>query len=44
MIDHGHQTVEGLCGEHFRQSWPEADGTWTDDVIYALLRDEWRRC
>jgi aminoglycoside 6'-N-acetyltransferase len=29
---------------HFRQSWPEADGTWTDDVIYGLLRDEWRRC
>ncbi len=26
---------------HFRRSWPEADGTWTDDVIYGLLREEW---
>ena len=27
---------------HFRRSWPEADGTWTDDVIYGLLREEWQ--
>lgn len=28
---------------HLRRDWPEADGTWTDDVIYGLLREEWRR-
>ena len=27
---------------HLRKDWPEADGTWTDDVIYGLLREEWR--
>jgi len=26
---------------HLRNDWPEADGTWTDDVIYGLLREEW---
>jgi len=26
---------------HLRKAWPEADGTWTDDVIYGLLREEW---
>jgi len=26
---------------HLRKDWPEADGTWTDDVIYGLLREEW---
>ncbi|MDZ5621323.1 GNAT family N-acetyltransferase [Nocardioides sp. HM23] len=25
---------------HLRRDWPEADGTWTDDVIYGLLREE----
>ena len=28
---------------HLRQDWPEADGTWGDNVIYGLLRDEWSR-
>lgn len=28
---------------HLRRDWPEADGTWTDDVIYGLLREEWLR-
>ena len=28
---------------HLRQDWPEADGTWTDDLIYGLLREEWAR-
>lgn len=27
---------------HLRKAWPETDGTWTDDVIYGLLREEWR--
>ena len=27
---------------HLRKDWPEADGTWTDDAIYGLLREEWR--
>ncbi|WP_223163562.1 GNAT family N-acetyltransferase [Nocardioides humilatus] len=26
---------------HLRRDWPEADGTWTDDAIYGLLREEW---
>ena len=26
---------------HLRQDWPEADGTWTDDLIFGLLRAEW---
>ena len=26
---------------HLRRDWPEADGTWTDNVIYGLLREEW---
>lgn len=26
---------------HLRQDWPEPDGTWTDNVIYGLLREEW---
>ncbi len=25
---------------HLRQDYPEPDGTWTDSVIYGLLRDE----
>lgn len=28
---------------HLRRDWPEADGAWTDDVIYGLLREEWPR-
>lgn len=24
-----------------RRNWPERDGTWTDDAIYGLLREEW---
>jgi RimJ/RimL family protein N-acetyltransferase len=24
-----------------RQDWPEPDGTWTDDLIYGLLRGDW---
>lgn len=26
---------------HLRQDWPEPDGTWTDNMIYGLLRSEW---
>ena len=26
---------------HLRQDWPETEGTWTDNVIYGLLRGEW---
>ncbi|WP_183096276.1 GNAT family N-acetyltransferase [Nocardioides stalactiti] len=26
---------------HLRRDWPEADGTWTDDLVYGLLREEW---
>ncbi len=26
---------------HLRRDWPEVDGTWTDNVIYGLLREEW---
>ena len=28
---------------HLRRDWPEVDGTWTDTVIYGLLREEWDR-
>ncbi len=26
---------------HLRRDWPEVDGTWADNVIYGLLREEW---
>lgn len=26
---------------HLRRDWPEADGTWTDNLIYGLLSEEW---
>lgn len=26
-----------------RKSWPEPDGTWTDEAFYGLLREEWPR-
>ena len=26
-----------------RKDWPEKDGTWTDDAIYGLLRNEWQQ-
>ena len=25
----------------YRQSWPTADGGWTDSVGYAIVRDDW---
>ena len=28
---------------HYRQSWPTEDGSWTDSVGYAILRDDWQR-
>jgi RimJ/RimL family protein N-acetyltransferase len=28
---------------HLRRDWPEADGNWTDSLIYGLLREEWPR-
>jgi len=26
----------------YRQSWSTEDGTWTDSVGYAILRDDWQ--
>lgn len=28
---------------HLRRDFPESDGTWTDTMIYGLLREEWPR-
>jgi RimJ/RimL family protein N-acetyltransferase len=27
---------------HFRESWREKDGGWSDEYLYALLESEWR--
>jgi RimJ/RimL family protein N-acetyltransferase len=26
---------------HLRRDFPEPDGTWTDNMVYGLLREEW---